>query len=196
MYHAAIGPRLRWLLRGSRAVVVPNDAAFPYLQLVRSLAERDVPFVLVQEGIRFKLPSETATAYGKHGATKVCVWGPGSAEHFSAIGVPRETLCVTGNSRFDRLDNGLHVEEGRQILAGLHVHGAPLLSAPAWTEAYESPALLKELVSLGGGLDLTRAIQKAGGDKRAWFDRMLASPRADPVARRGLDERRPVDIDT
>ncbi len=147
VYRAGIGPRLRWLLRGSGAVVVPNDAAFPYLQLVRSLAERHVPFVLVQEGIRFKLPSETSTAYGKNGAASVCVWGTGSAEHFTSIGVPSRILRVTGNPRFDHLETTGCAEEGRAILAGLGVQSPPLLflSNPIETQGYCSNAEKLEL---------------------------------------------------
>ena len=133
-----IGPRLRWLLRGSRAVVVPNDAVFPYLQLVRSLQARQVPFVLVQEGIRFKVPVDDQVRYGKNGAKRVCVWGTGSAEYFDSIGVPTSSLCVTGNPRFDQLDAARWKAEGQTVLASLGIDKAPLLflSNPLETLGY------------------------------------------------------------
>ena len=53
-----LGPRLRWILRDARAVLVPNDAAFPYADFTRWLRGRRTPYLLVQEGIRFPLPGE------------------------------------------------------------------------------------------------------------------------------------------
>ncbi|NIY17465.1 MAG: hypothetical protein GWM98_22595, partial [Nitrospinaceae bacterium] len=46
-------------------VVLPNDAAFPYDLIVAMLKTAGIPFVLMQEGIRFPLPgSEEGDAYG------------------------------------------------------------------------------------------------------------------------------------
>jgi hypothetical protein len=129
LWKIALGPRFRWLLRYSSVVVIPNDAVFPYVQLVSWLRERDVPYVLMQEGIRFPLPLEDSTigSYGRNGARKLCVWGEGSAEHFRAIGVPAASVCVTGNPRFDRLDVPAMRAEGARTLASLGVEQAPLL---------------------------------------------------------------------
>jgi len=127
VWTAAVGPRLRWLLRGSSAVVIPNDAVFPYLQLVHSLRSRDVPFVLVQEGIRFKLPCDDEAAYGRNGAHAVCAWGQGSAEYFRSIGVPADRVQVTGNPRFDSVDPAYWKQEGEKSLAALGLGVAPLL---------------------------------------------------------------------
>jgi len=127
IWTAGVGPRLRWLLRDSRAVVIPNDAAFPYLQLAQSLRARGTPFVLMQEGIRFRLPIDDKLGYGMNGADRVCVWGAGSAEYFASLGVPSSSLCVTGNPRFDRVDVERWKVEGTRVLASLGLARPPLL---------------------------------------------------------------------
>jgi hypothetical protein len=140
LWNVALGPRFRWLLRDSSVVVIPNDVVFPYVQLVGSLRTRDVPYVLMQEGIRFPLPLEDKSigSYGKNGARTVCVWGEGSAEHFRAIGVPDSTLRVTGNPRFDRMDVAAMRAEGARALAELGVEQPPLLylSSPIEIQGY------------------------------------------------------------
>lgn len=127
IWSTAVGPRLRWLLRGSGVVVIPNDSVFPYLQLVQSLGERNVPFVLIQEGIRFRLPSDDDSAYGRNGARKLCVWGEGSSEYFRSIGVAEERVEVTGNPRFDNVDRESWRREGEKALAALQLDAPPLL---------------------------------------------------------------------
>ena len=128
VWRAALGPRLRWLLHGARAVVVPNDGAFPYRELVSQLRGRDVPFVLMQEGIRFPLPHETGEdAYGRGGAAAICAWGEASAAHFRGIGATPDTVHVTGNPRFDSLDPAPWRERGQALLARLGLDRAPLL---------------------------------------------------------------------
>lgn len=120
-------PRLRWLLRASQVVVVPNDAAYPYAELCRWLRNRGTPFVLVQEGIRFRLPIEDAVPYGKAGAARVCVWGQGSADYFASRGVPHEQIAITGNPRFDRIDLAHWQTEGAAFLARHQIPAPPVL---------------------------------------------------------------------
>src|SRR5688500_2843700 len=84
MWHVAMRPRLRWLLRDADVVVIPNDVAYPYDELVQSLRARKLPFALLQEGIRFVLPREAAgddDPYGRGNADAVLVWGEAAAEH-------------------------------------------------------------------------------------------------------------------
>ena len=84
--------------------VLPNDAAFPYDRLVGALGARSVPFVLIQEGIRFPLPAaSTGPAYGSGGALAVAAWGETSARYFRSVGVADERIRPTGNPRFDDL---------------------------------------------------------------------------------------------
>jgi hypothetical protein len=128
LWHGLLRPRLRWLLRGSRAVVVPNDAAWPYGPLCSSLTRRDRPFVLLQEGIRFPLPGEASrgSAYGAAGAAAICVWGEASAEHFRAV-APSDSVQVTGTPRFDTLQPQVHVDAGKRLLDRLGLKGPALL---------------------------------------------------------------------
>lgn len=100
-----LGPRLSNIWRQPAGlVVVPNDVAFPYDRLVALLRGRGVPYVLLQEGIRFPLPSAAnETAYGTGGAVAIAAWGETSAEYFRLQGVPGERIFPTGNPRFDAL---------------------------------------------------------------------------------------------
>lgn len=110
--------RLWPVLRRTEVVVVPNDAVFPYQELIGVLRRRGTPYVLMQEGIRFPLPnSYSGTAYARGGAAAVCAWGIGSAEHFQREGVAEHTIAITGTPRFDSLDPGAWVEQGKQLLA-------------------------------------------------------------------------------
>jgi hypothetical protein len=131
VWRAALGPRLRYLLRGTELAVVPNDAAYPYAELAADLRARRVPFVLLQEGIRFPLPTEDAAglAYGAGGAAAVCAWGEASAEHFRSIGVPAHAVHVTGTPRFDGVSPEAWRDRGRALAAqlGLAPDRAPLL---------------------------------------------------------------------
>lgn len=80
--------------------VVPNDVAFPYDRLAAAMHAQKVPFLLVQEGIRFPLPAEAGhRRYGQGGAAAIAAWGEGSRDHFVALGVPPERVHVTGNPR-------------------------------------------------------------------------------------------------
>lgn len=129
LWHVLIHPRLRWLLRGSSAVIIPNDAAFPYDEIARMLRHLRIPFALLQEGVRLVYPRETSNAdmpYGAGGADRVCVWGEASAEHFRRI-APAARVCVTGNPRFDELSRETWVADGQRLLAKLGLDRAPLL---------------------------------------------------------------------
>lgn len=95
-------PISRALAAAPDVVVLPNDAAFPYNLIARQLRGRQIPFVLVQEGIRFPLPSVNGDeAYGGGGATAVAAWGEASAEYFRQVGVPQDRIHLVGNPRFD-----------------------------------------------------------------------------------------------
>jgi hypothetical protein len=129
LWQLALGPRLRWLLRESELVVVPNDAAFPYAELARQLGGAHVPFALMQEGIRFPLPTEqkAGAPYGGGGATAICAWGDASAAHFRSVGAPPTTIRVTGNPRLDDVDPAAWRERGQALANKLGFTRAPLL---------------------------------------------------------------------
>ena len=101
-WHSVLEPALRKPLASVRLAALPNDAAFPYDRIAALLRRRRIPFVLVQEGIRFPIPIEGEERYGLAGATAIAAWGEGSAEHFRSIGVESSRIHVTGSPRFDR----------------------------------------------------------------------------------------------
>lgn len=124
----AVGARVRWLCRGSVAYAVPNDTAWPYDALCASLKRRGRPFALLQEGIRFPLPTEQrqGSPYGSGGAMAVCAWGEASAEHFRTV-APAWSVKITGTPRFDRVDPADHAAEGQALLERLGLARKPLL---------------------------------------------------------------------
>ncbi|MBX3154704.1 MAG: hypothetical protein KF773_01805 [Deltaproteobacteria bacterium] len=129
LWTAALGPRLRWLLRRSDLVVVPNDVAYPYDRLAHTLRALHRPFVLLQEGIRFPLPTEKSAGlpYGSNGAAAVCAWGEASADHFRSVGAARATIRITGNPRFDGVDPRAWTERGTELRNKLGIAREPLL---------------------------------------------------------------------
>jgi hypothetical protein len=134
-----LAPRLAWLTRDSDAVVVPNDAAFPYRELVGLSRMTGKPFVLMQEGIRFPLPGvREEDAYGRGGAAAICAWGEASAEYFRSQGAPADKVQVTGNPRFDRFDAAAWRAQGDALARELGLARPPLvyLSNPIDDQGY------------------------------------------------------------
>jgi hypothetical protein len=83
-------------------VLLGNDSAFPYDRITAQLRKRNIPFLLVQEGIRFRVPlGEDFDEYGKNGAAAVAAWGETSAAFFRSQDVPADRIHLTGNPRFD-----------------------------------------------------------------------------------------------
>lgn len=88
-------------------VILFNDAAYPYDRLCRLLRESKIPFMLIQEGIRYDVSDsaqEGALNQGKGGATAIAAWGESSAEYFRRQGASPETIHLTGNPRFDEIE--------------------------------------------------------------------------------------------
>jgi hypothetical protein len=84
--------------------VLPNDSAFPYNRIVTRLRAWGVPFILLQEGIRFELPAAHEGArYGQGGADVVGAWGPSSVRYFLDVGVPSGRVRAIGNPRLDAI---------------------------------------------------------------------------------------------
>lgn len=97
-------------------VVVPNDIAYPFDKICRWLAKKKIPFVLLQEGIRFPLPNEKGQLpYGSNGAKEIFAWGEHSALYFKAIGVT-STITAAGNPRFDDFFNRVKNQEPGRLL--------------------------------------------------------------------------------
>jgi hypothetical protein len=116
---ALLAPPLHFLWRdGPDLVVLPNDAAYPYDRISEVLRKNRIPFLLVQEGIRFRLPgSSEEPAYGQGGATAIAAWGRSSADYFCEQGVDPGRIRLTGNPRFDNIPRVDWTQEARKIPA-------------------------------------------------------------------------------
>ena len=120
VWNLGLGPRLRWMLRRARVIVVPNDAVYPYFELVDQLHQGRARTVLMQEGIRFQPPpSYTGPRYGSAVSAAVCAWGEGSKDFFVAGNVPEGRIVVTGAPRLDSLDVASWRERGQELLRKL-----------------------------------------------------------------------------
>ncbi len=87
---------------------MPNDSAYPYDLICRLFRRRHVPFLLVQEGIRYAPPESAESAssrQGAGGATAIAAWGRSSARYFCASGAPEHRITLTGCPRFDVIEN-------------------------------------------------------------------------------------------
>ncbi|MGH9464664.1 MAG: hypothetical protein ACRD0X_03390, partial [Thermoanaerobaculia bacterium] len=128
-WHGLLRSRFaRRLAAAPNLVVVPNDAAFPYDRLTDSLHRRGIPFLLLQEGIRFPLPAaEKGRPYGGGGALAVAAWGEASGEYFASLGVPAERIHLTGSPRFDAFDAEDWSPAARALRSQLGIAGPALL---------------------------------------------------------------------
>ena len=117
----------KWLTTSPDVVVLPNDAAFPYDRLTHLLHQSRIPFVLVQEGIRFPLPLSDGDDYGKNGAAAIAAWGRTSADFFLRQGVLQGRIHLTGSPRFDSMPDTDWVSRGAAIKKELQIQGRPLL---------------------------------------------------------------------
>jgi hypothetical protein len=127
VWSLGLGPRLRWMLRGARVIVVPNDAVYPYTELVDQLRRTRAPTVLMQEGIRFQMPARyTGPQYGGAVSAAVCAWGEGSKAFFLAGRVPERRIVVTGAPRLDQLDLAAWRARGQELVKTLTPSVAPI----------------------------------------------------------------------
>lgn len=193
---APLLPRLGWLLRGCQAVLVPNDAAYPYGDLVRALRRLGKPVALLQEGIRFPLPNErarggaAAQVYGGSGLELVCAWGQGAAEHFRTVATGRTQVRVTGNPRFDAVDVEAWRRQGQALMQKVHLGDGPFLylSNPVDDQGFCRPADKLELFA--------RFVERAGEElvRRAAPLVVKLHPREDAAAFRRVAERLPLAV--
>lgn len=136
---AILSLRLRQLLAGADVVVVPNDTAYPYDQLLAMVRRRGARTILMQEGIRFPPEKHFIGAwYGTGGATRICAWGEGSKDYFTACGVTARDIVVTGAPRLDDLEPSAWTKPAAELLARYQLRQAPLLftSNPIETQGY------------------------------------------------------------
>lgn len=162
VWRLGLGPRLRWMLDGTRVIVVPNDAVFPYTELVAQLRRYRARTVLMQEGIRFQMPESYAgPQYGGAVSAAVCAWGEGSKDFFLAGKVPASRVVVTGAPRMDDLDLETWRARGRELLAELGLAEPPIafLSNPIELQGYGTKSGKLELFArfLAGAAPALRA---------------------------------------
>jgi len=111
-------------------VILFNDAAYPYDRICKFLRKRRIPFLLIQEGIRFEAAEgafEGALNQGKGGATAIAAFGESSAEFFRRQGVPQQSIHLTGNPRFDELSSLDFESKVLQMRRELNLGGRNLL---------------------------------------------------------------------
>ncbi len=84
-------------------VVVPNDIAFPFDRMCAWWNSKKIPFILIQEGIRFPLPNEGKLNYGKNGPQQILTWGNYSSDYFRSLKLPNVRIVEVGNPRFDEV---------------------------------------------------------------------------------------------
>jgi hypothetical protein len=133
-----LAPRMAWLLRDASVVVIPNDAVFPYRELLSMIRTRKRT-LLIQEGIRFTFPAGyVGPSYGTGGCDAICVWGEGSREYFISTGAPASSIVVTGTPRLDTLDPAAWNERGAALRTRLGVMAPPLafVSNPIEIQGY------------------------------------------------------------
>ena len=180
LWWGAIAPRLYLLLRDADVIVVPNDAAYPYSRLVPWCKSRGQRVVLLQEGIRFPLPTEQrqGSTYGRSGVDRMCVWGEASARYFTALGVDDARIRVTGNPRLDALDVEGWRARGADLRASLGLARPPLLFL-------SNPVDDQGFCSTAEKMELFRAFLRHARPKLVADDRRLAvklHPREDVSA--------------
>ena len=121
------GPVRRLWRASPRLVVTANDAAFPYNRYCSGLRARHIPFILLQEGVRFTLPAAGDMAYGQNGAACVAAWGASGADYFRRAGVPETRLALTGTPQFDAVQPDAWAAPGAQLRGDLKLGRKVLL---------------------------------------------------------------------
>lgn len=155
---------LRYFVRLGRPdlVIVPNDSVFPCNYLCERLLRERMPFLLIQEGIRFPLPCEPKVAYGTAGGDVAC-WGQGSADYFASQGARPDRLHVTGNARYDPIVRKDWKQEAEQLRAQglLPARYALFATNPINTQGLSTEA--QKLESFRGFVEQSLPVFKAAG---------------------------------
>jgi len=121
---------LRWRVRKvftphPDLVVVPNDGAFPYDRICQWLAKRNIPSLVLQEGIRFDTPTENRQ--DASGATAFAVWGETSRNYYHSRGARMDRIYETGAPRLDELVRAEGSQETADLRKRLQLDGRTLL---------------------------------------------------------------------
>lgn len=116
-------------------VILFTDDSYPSNRICAVLGKRGIPFLLVQEGIRFEVEAgveDSERLQGGGGAHAIAALGETSAEYFRRRGAPPETIHLTGNPRFEQVrtpDLELRAHEIKEEL-GLGCNNLLFLSNP------------------------------------------------------------------
>jgi hypothetical protein len=109
-------------------VILPNDCGFPYYHITARLRQEAIPFLLVQEGIRFEQPCQPiGRQYGQGGAIAVAAWGPSSGRYFRRVGVPPNRIHMVGNPRLDEMGRRDWGKAARDVATQLGIGSRILL---------------------------------------------------------------------
>ncbi|NND04625.1 MAG: hypothetical protein HKN91_17760 [Acidimicrobiia bacterium] len=106
-------------------VVMPNDGAYPYDRITDYLDDRAIPYLILQEGIRFERAAGNLD--GSSNAAAWAVWGNSSASYFRRQGAHPGRIHVTGSPRFDVLANETGSTEAKALADELS-DGKPILA--------------------------------------------------------------------
>lgn len=163
LWHLLLAPATREALSPfPDLVVLPNDGAYPYDRIGRLLVELGVPFMVLQEGIRFSTPA--GSREGRSAAAAWAVWGEASADFFRDLGATASRVHVTGSPRFDDLASGdwsAAAASARETLAG----GKPIVAV------LSNPIDDLGLVTKAEKLELIRSLAAAALpliERRGW----------------------------
>lgn len=96
-----IKPFVARAIKSADRILLMNDTAYPGDKIASLLNQKEIPFYLLQEGIRFPLPGEGKSSYGSNGATKLFTWGDRSAKYFASVIQTKTQVEITGSPRFD-----------------------------------------------------------------------------------------------
>lgn len=114
-----IRPFLKSSIKDVKKVILLNDVAFPGNRIVQFLHNRNIPFFLLQEGIRFPMPKKRKQDYGAGGAKIIFAWGERSALHFQKIKQDETQILVCGSPRQNRFLESLKLDGKKQASSGV-----------------------------------------------------------------------------
>ena len=101
-WHLKIKPKFSKWFDNTTHVVLLNDTAYPGNFIIRHLKKKGIKTILLQEGIRFPLPVESANRYGNSGVDYLIAWGQKSADYFKDMVLPNTEVLALGSPGFDK----------------------------------------------------------------------------------------------
>ena len=90
-------------LKESDLICTCNDYAAPFLYISAFLNRKKIPFVCLQEGIRFHQPGDDRVYYGTFGSDYLIAWGQNSVDHFLPVVQTKTKVVALGTPIYDRI---------------------------------------------------------------------------------------------